>query len=226
MNEHPSFPKTLPLSKKTVRIRPMIVKDEKILMMVGNTAADRLDHLKQVLQNCVTGVENFDNLSFIDFQFLFMMVRATSIDDVVTVIHEQNGKSYNADITLSKPKFKNLEAFAKNNTLKITETSGIKFKSPTFADVYRLADTPMDPNDTTRMIVQSIDCIFFGDKVHDASNTTEEEMIEMFDSFPAKTLREITKIFKTLPYMYYDSEIELDDGTKQVVEVTNFTDFF
>lgn len=224
--EHPTFPKTLPLSGKTVRIRPMTIRDEKILLMVGDTMTDRLDHLKQVLQNCVVDDINFDELSFLDFQYLFITVRATSIDSVVSVTHLYNDKEYNVDINLSAPKYKNIEEFKKNTVVMFAEGKGLKFKSPTFSDIYKLPDDLDSTMDATNMIVRAIDSIFFGEDVYDRSNITELDMAELFDSLPAKTLSAINKVFAQLPYMYFEGTITLDDGETRSVEVTNFADFF
>lgn len=223
--DHPSFPKTLPLSGKTVRIRPMTIRDEKILLMVGNTQTDRLDHLKQVLSNCVVDQIDLDELAFLDFQYLFITVRATSVDSMVPLMYRYKDKEYPVDINLSDPKFKNIEEFKKNSVIMIDEKIGIKFKTPTFSDVYNmpLEDVSFD---ATAMIVKSIDSIFFGEDVYDRSNITEEEMSELFDSLPAKILKRVNEVFSGLPYMYFEGELKLEDGGLVRVEVTDFADFF
>lgn len=224
--EHPTFPKTLPISGKTVRIRPMTIKDEKILMMVGETATDRLDSLKQVLTNCVVDDIDFDKLPFIDFQYLFISLRATSIDSVVGMLYRYGDKEYNVDINLTQPKFKNIEEFKKSNVVKFDTNKGIVFKSPTFFDIYNMPNSLKNNLDATDLIVKSIDSIFFGDDVFDSSTVSQAEMIELFDSLPAKVLKDINLFFSTLPSMYFEGRIKLEDGTLKDVEVTDFSDFF
>lgn len=224
--EHPTFPKTLPLSGKTVRIRPMTIKDEKILMMVGDTSTDRLDSIKQVLSNCIIDNIDLDKIAFIDFQYLFIMLRATSIDGNVQLFIGHEGKEYPVDINLQEPKFRNLEEFKKKNVIKFGENAGIIFKSPTFKDIYTAPQNPKLSEDATSIIVRSIDSVFFGDDVYDSNTLSEQEMTDLFDSLPSKIMHDVNKFFSSLPVMYFAGSIKLDDGTFKDVEVTDFSDFF
>lgn len=224
--EHPTFPKTLPLSGKVVHIRPMTIKDEKILMMVGDTNTDRLDSIKQVLSNCVVGDIDLDKMAFIDFQYLFIMLRATSIDGTVQLFVSHENKEYPVEINLLEVKFRNIDEFKKKSVVKFGETAGIVFKSPTFRDIYNAPHNTDLAEDATAIIVRSIDSVFFGDDVYDSTSLSEQEMTELFDSLPSLIMKDVNVFFSSLPVMYYEGKIKLEDGTEKNIEVTDFSDFF
>ena len=52
---HPLFDVTVPSTNKKIKIRPMLVKEEKILLMAksGGDARDALSAVKQVVNNCI-----------------------------------------------------------------------------------------------------------------------------------------------------------------------------
>ena len=82
----PVFDLELPLSKKLIKFRPFLVKEQKNLMMA--IEADDKEtierNIKQVLHNC-TLTENIDieKLPVLDVEYYFLQLRARSVGEVV-----------------------------------------------------------------------------------------------------------------------------------------------
>lgn len=223
--EHPSFNYKLPITGKEVKIRPMTIKDEKILLMVEQENNSRIDALKQVLTNCLQTELNLDDLPFIDFQFLFLNLRAISIDNMVTLDVMVDDKHYPAQINLLDYKYENLDSFKKKNVIKFSNEGSIVFRSPSLGDIKALSQKQAFDviND---LIMRCIDSVVFGDQVFDRSNASQAELIDLFENLPAKVLVDINKLFEKAPAMYYVAKVKLEDGTFKDVEVRDFTGFF
>jgi hypothetical protein len=91
---------TLPLSQKQIVIRPVLVKEEKILLMGRESGTnDMLSSIVQVVQNC-TLTENFSwmNQSFSDFCYTFIQLRKISKDNTINL----NLYCFNGDCEHSK----------------------------------------------------------------------------------------------------------------------------
>jgi hypothetical protein len=75
----PIYDVQLPLTKKKIRYRPFLVKEEKLLMMAME--ADDLKGItttiKQIANNCILDEMDIDDLPVIDIEFLFLTVKST-----------------------------------------------------------------------------------------------------------------------------------------------------
>ena len=62
--QHPVFTLELPLSKKKIRYRPILVKEEKMLLIAKESGNkdDIIENVKAVLTNCVQEKLDFDIL--------------------------------------------------------------------------------------------------------------------------------------------------------------------
>ena len=71
----PVYQLELPLSKKVVKFRPFLVKEEKVLLM-AKTSQDEKDVLlaiKQVVNNCCLDDLNVDRITLYDLEFLLQL---------------------------------------------------------------------------------------------------------------------------------------------------------
>jgi hypothetical protein len=82
----PIYELDLPLSKKHVRFRPFLVKEQKNLLMAMESGDSKSieQNVKQVLNNC-TVTENIDieKLPVLDVEFYFLNLRARSVGEIV-----------------------------------------------------------------------------------------------------------------------------------------------
>ena len=82
----PIYEIDLPLSKKHIRYRPFLVKEQRNLMMAmeANDKETIEKNIRQVLHNC-TLTENIDidQLPIIDVEYYFIQLRARSVGEVV-----------------------------------------------------------------------------------------------------------------------------------------------
>jgi len=229
----PLFDVIIPSTKLEAKFRPFVVKEEKILLIAqsGGTRKEMINALKQVINNCVTLLNgsdvNVDTLTTFDLEYLFLKIRAKSVDNVVTLkyIDNEDTKTYSFDIALD-----NIEVQYNPdhvNKIKINDEIGIILKYPT-TDIVGLAD---DPNVTeadlsTHMIKACLDKIYDADDVYLAKDSSSEELDEFIDSLNIKSFEAIQKFFQTMPRLYHKLEYTNSMGTERVIELTTLDDFF
>ena len=74
------FKVKLPLTKKSVNLRSMLVKEEKLvseIQEIGNSTEQKLENLCAIVDSCCSGVKS-KNLPIYDFQFLLSEIRKRS----------------------------------------------------------------------------------------------------------------------------------------------------
>ena len=80
-----------------VRIRPFLVKEQKLFLMASETedSKETINTIRQVLKNCIIDEVDVDNLPTFDLEYLFMNLRARSVEEVVNLKYKCNNNVKN-----------------------------------------------------------------------------------------------------------------------------------
>lgn len=68
----------LPSSKKEIVLRPILTKEEKILLMSKENNEDIVNAISKVLNNCCLSNINWDDMNYSDFTYAFIQLRKIS----------------------------------------------------------------------------------------------------------------------------------------------------
>ena len=81
----PTYETKLISNGKTVKYRPFLVKEQKLFLMASesNDPKETISVIRQVLKNCVLDEIDVDSLPTFDLEFLFMNLRARSVEEIV-----------------------------------------------------------------------------------------------------------------------------------------------
>jgi hypothetical protein len=83
LNESPSYSMEVPSSKQVVQYRPMLVKEQKILM-IANESKDKVQMISGMLKTveaCIEGNINARTLPTYDIDYMFTQIRAVSVGE-------------------------------------------------------------------------------------------------------------------------------------------------
>lgn len=229
--DHPVFDVTIPSIKKKVKIRPMLVKEEKILLMAkeGSNPYEIFQAIKQVVNNCIiTGDFDSNKLTLFDLEYMFLRIRSVSVGNIVKVSYrDEDGKDYPFDIDLEKIEVK----FPENQDMMIKtgETSGFKMKYP-LATIYATeaftSGTATEQELIDELIVNSMDDYFEGENVWRLAQQPRNEIKEFIDGLDIATYNKIREFVASLPSLYYEVKYTNSNGKEQLIKLTTLTDFF
>jgi DNA-directed RNA polymerase subunit M/transcription elongation factor TFIIS len=201
---------------KPIRFRPFLVKEQKLFLMASESedAKETINVIRQVLKNCVLDEIDVDGLPTFDLEYLFMNMRARSVDEVVDLKYKCNNVIKNnkdEDVRCEGTvgfKFNLLEIQPTihedhKNKINLTENLGICLKYPTFEMVKKYED--MDENQVlTHVLVDCIDYIFDQDQIYYAKDSTREELEEFIDNLQQKDLEKFKDFFDKMPEIKKD----------------------
>ena len=91
----PTYEIELPISKKTIKYRPFLVKEQKNLLMAleSNESSTIQQNVRDILNNCtLTEGINIDKLPIIDVEYYFVNLRAKSVGEVVESKYKCNNE--------------------------------------------------------------------------------------------------------------------------------------
>jgi hypothetical protein len=233
----PTYELELPSTGKTIKYRPFLVKEEKVLILALESQDTKQITLaiKSVLKDCILtkGIKVEDLPSF-DIEYIFLNVRGKSVgesidlvvtcsDDGVTEvpvkifvdeIQVQKDSEHSAEIKLDdqiviKMKYPSLDQFIKNN-FDFTAQESV-------STIERSFD----------IISSCIETIFTEEEAWAASDCTKKELIEFIESMNADQFKKIEQFFETMPKLSHTFTV-VNPKTKveNVVTLEGLTSFF
>ena len=81
----PTYTLTVPSTKKKLKYRPFLVKEQKVLILAleNKDQEQILDAVITVLKNCIITKTKIEDLSLFDLEFIFLQIRARSISEEI-----------------------------------------------------------------------------------------------------------------------------------------------
>jgi hypothetical protein len=219
----------VPSLKKTLKFRPFTVKEEKILLVAQIEQKEKaiILAIKQVINNCCQEPNfDIDKLATFDLEYLFLKLRARSINNVIEVSYRDNedDKVYDFEIDLDQVEM--LQNSDVPNTIQVTDSVGIKMKYPS-VNIIDDAPTEASAGEVVEYLIRNcVDSIYDEENVYPSSDYTSQELADWIDALDIETFNKIRGFFDNLPQMYYKIEYENSLGNKRVIELTTLSDFF
>jgi hypothetical protein len=232
----PVYDLELPLSKKKIRFRPFLVKEQRnLLMAMESDDKETIErNIRQVLHNCtLTEGLDIDRLPIIDVEFYFLNLRARSIGEIVqskyrceNVVEEKTcGNLMTAELNILEihPDMTNVV----NDIIQINNAISVKLKYPEFSVLERANKFESITDMAFDMIAESVEYIFDGEQYYYAAETEPDEIIEFIESLSQEQFSKIENFFNNLPKL--NKKIEMDCkkcNFHHTIEVEGLDSFF
>ena len=210
----PTYELVIPSSKKKIKFRPFLVKEEKILILAMESQDSKqiANAVKNVISSCILsrGIK-VEKLSTFDIEYLFLNIRGKSVGEQIEVmvtcpddrktqvpsvinidtIKVQIDKDHTRDIVLDdqytlRMKYPSLDEFIKNN----------------FSNV---GDINVD--DTFDLIASCIEQVYSEEESFAASDCTKKELSQFLEQLNSSQFKEIEKFFDTMPKLSHTVKV-------------------
>ena len=219
----PTFDVDVYSTKEKVRMRPFLVKEEKILILAAesNQRNDMIRAMQQVVESCSDGKIKADKLPFFDLQNIFIKLRSQSIgkDSEFNLICGECG--HKTPMTLDLEEIKLQTHPEHTNKIMIDTDIGVIMKYPT-AEILSNEDLPMFD-----LVVSCVDKIFTKEEVHNAEEEGYNEVAKFIDSLTNEQFEKIVEFFLTAPKIFHNIEYTCPKcQTENTVVVDGVENFF
>jgi len=207
----PIYELYLPLSKKTVRHRPFLVKEEKLLLMAmeSNDEKTVADSIKQIINNCCLDDINVDDLPVLDFEFFFLNLRARSIGEITNLKYKCNNDVQ--DENNEEKKCNNIVEIEVNildikpeideghtNKIELSHNMGLVMKYPNFSTVQNINENTEIEN-IMKVILSCIEYIYDEDQIYYKKDIGDKELLEFVENLTHDQFMKVQNFFETLP---------------------------
>lgn len=227
----PLFEIKIPSSGILTKMRPMTVKEEKILIMAKESKdkADVMIAVKQIVNNCFVEEIHIDNLTIFDIEYIFVKISAQSISNIVKVAYRDNedDQLYDFEIDLNKVEVVTDQTLDKDHDINITPDTTIRMKYPT-SKIYEEPEFRNVPAQDIieELTVRSFSKLFQGETMFDFTTVSLDEKREFFQGLPPKSSNTLKNFVINMPRLNYVIEYTNSKGTKRKIVLSTLNDFF
>lgn len=223
----------LPVSGKTIEIRPFTVREQKSILLINEGAKEKskankinylLSELSRLLQSCVINDVVLEELSLPDFMMVVINVRSFSVGETAQLLYSCPCKT-KVEFTFDVDK-----VFCTNlkkkyeKVIQVTPDVSIVLDNLKIKDIIEMEMVKKE-DIIFETMKKCITKIIDGETVYLTSEAESEELTEFVDGLPIKIVEEVKKFYDTLPVLKYKDTIECPTG-KIEMEVSDLDDFF
>ena len=225
---------TLPSNGKTIKYRPFLVREEKILILALESEDQKqiTTAVKQVLKECVlTKGVKVDQLPSFDIEYLFLNIRGKSVGESIELMVTcgDDGKT-EVPVTVLIDDIEVSTNDEHNTDIELSDGYSVKMKYPSlsqFIETNFNQDSEDAVEKSFEMIATSIDMVYNDKDMFAASECTKKELKEWVESLTSAQFQKIEKFFETMPKLTHTLEV-VNPNTKKknTIVLEGLTDFF
>ena len=228
----PTYELKIPSTGKTVKFRPFVVKEEKLLLLALESKNQKNieDAVKQLLKGCIQSRIKIDNLPIFDLEFIFLQIRAVSVGEIIEMnvtCKDDNETRVKYNLNLAEVQVKFPEGHS--NKIELSDKMGIIMKYPSMNEFVKnsIIGSEMNAGDILDVVANCIDQIYDGDDVYDSSTTTKKEFIEFIENLTNNQFEKLQKFFETAPSLSHTFSVtNPNTGKESEFVIEGLANFF
>ena len=202
----PTYELELPSTGETIKYRPFLVKEEKLLVLALESEDTKqiTNAIKAVLKSCIQskGVK-VEALPTFDIEFLFLNIRGKSVGEEieVNVICPDDEKTQ-VPVSINIDDIEMQFSDDHTNKIKLDDNLMMEMKYPSLDEFIK---NNFDFKETNQMdqsfalIASCIDKIYNDEEVWATADCTKKEVNEFLEQMNSSQFKEIETFFETMP---------------------------
>ena len=209
----PTYSLELPSTKKTIKYRPFLVKEEKLLVLALETESQKeiTTAVKSVIKNCIqTRGVKVETLPTFDIEYLFLNIRGKSVGEEVEVniIAPDDGVTQ-IPVTIDLDEIKVVENPEHDRQIKINDELIMEMKYPSLEQFIK---NNFDVNESNfdqsfELIASCVGKIYSDDEVWSTDDVSKKEVIEFLEQMNSIQFKDIEKFFETMPKLSHTVKV-------------------
>jgi len=210
----PTYELELPSTGKSIKYRPFLVKEEKVLVIALESEDTKqiTNAIKAVLKNCVlTKGIKVENLPTFDIEFLFLNIRGKSVGEEieVNIVCPDDGET-NVPVFIDLDSIQVEKDDDHTNQIKLDDDLMMEMKYPSLEQFIKNNFDFQEGNQMDQsfeLIATCIDKIYNEDEVWATADCTKKEVKDFLESMNSSQFKEIEKFFETMPKLSHTLKV-------------------
>ena len=221
----PSYELVVPSTKKKIKFRPFLVKEEKVLILAMESQDNQqiANAVKDVIAACIlTRGIKVETLSTFDIEYLFLNIRGKSVGEEVEVTitcPDDNETQVPSVINLDEIKVQMDDNHSID--IKLDDEYTMRMKYPSMDEFIKTnfaVDGDVNVDDTFKLIASCVDQVYSEEETWAGADCTKKELSQFIESLNSKQFKSIEKFFETMPKLSHTVKVT-NPNTKVESEV-------
>jgi hypothetical protein len=211
----PTYELELPSTEQTIKFRPFLVKEEKLLVIALESEDTKqiTNAIKTVIKNCIeTKGIKVETLPTFDIEYLFLNIRAKSVGEEIEVniiCPDDEDTSVSVKINVDDIKVQTNEDHT--NRIKLDDTLMMEMKYPSLEQFIKnnfdiSNNSAIDQS--FELVASCVDKIYNEDEVWAAADVTKKELMDFLDQMNTSQFKQIEKFFETMPKLSHTIKVK------------------
>ena len=230
----PTYELELPSTGKTIKYRPFLVKEEKLLVLAleSEDTKEISNAIKAVLKSCIkTRGIKVEQLPTFDIEFLFLNIRGESVGEEIELkLICPDDEQTEVPVTISIDDIKIQKQKGHNKQVKLDDNLMMELKYPSLDQFIKNNfdfDGGSQMDQSFEVIASCIDKIYNEEEVWSTSECTKKEIKDFLESMNSSQFKEIEKFFETMPKLSHEIEItNPNTKVKSTIVLEGLSSFF
>jgi hypothetical protein len=230
----PTYELELPSSGQTIKYRPFLVKEEKLLVLAleSESTKEISTAIKAVLKNCIqTKAVKVETLPTFDIEYLFLNIRGKSVGEEIEVnlIAPDDG-STSVSVKINIDDIKVQKKDGHSNKIKLDDHLMMEMRYPSLEQFIKSnfdfsGESGMDQS--FELIATCIDKIYNEEEVWSTSDCSKKEISDFLEQMNSIQFKQIEKFFETMPKLSHEIVFtNPNTGIESTVVMEGLSSFF
>jgi len=211
----PTYELELPSTGQTVRYRPFLVKEEKLLVIALESEDTKqiTTAIKTVIKNCIeTKNIKVEALPTFDIEFLFLNIRGKSVGEEieVNIICPDDGET-TVPVKINVDDIQVQRNDEHTKQIKLDDSLMMEMKYPSL-DQFIKNNFDLSNNNAMEqsfeLVASCVDKIYNQDEVWSAADVTKKELMEFLDQMNSSQFKQIETFFETMPKLAHTVKVK------------------
>ena len=206
----PNYSLELPSTGKTIKYRPFLVKEQKILLMAQDSGNEEevADAMGKLVASCTYGDLDPALSPMFDLEYVFLNIRCKSVgSQVKVVITCPDDEETKVPVTIDLEEI-NVNMLDNHSTeIMITDEVKANFRYPILKDMRGVTTDSTELDKVFHVMNKCISNIEFGDDIYQRSDISEEELNNFIDELTSEQFEKIVEFFNTMPKLRHTIEV-------------------
>ena len=211
----PTYELELPSTGKTVKYRPFLVKEEKVLVIALESEDNKqiTNAIKAVLKACVqTKGIKVETLPTFDIEYLFLNIRGKSVGEQLEVnIICPDDEETQVPVSIDLDEIQVEKSEEHSNQIKLDTNLMMEMKYPSLEQFIKsnfdMSESANQMDQSFDLIASCIDKLYNEEEVWASEDCSKKEMKDFLESMNSSQFKEIEKFFETMPKLSHTIKV-------------------
>ena len=207
----PSYEMEVPSTGETVKYRPFLVKEQKVLMIAQETGkeGDMARAMCDIIKSCTDGkISNPQKLPTFDIEYMFLQLRSksTGAEVELQITCPDDGET-KVPVVINLEDVKVQRDEKHTTEIMITDSIGVKMKYPSMTDISKYQAGKTKAVDLTFGIIKDcLESVFDEEQVYE--DMPKKELDEFIESMNTEQFGKIQQFFDTMPKVKHTVKVK------------------